>query len=344
MLSAEMNRTQLPLKLRLKSFFILMLPKFLLVLLILGTFGLLFFLSRTPLDLYWYGVQLSLFFLFVSFFFEWLRYSKKIQRAETIHKMGLELGNSKLDRADLSERIYQKQYNKLAGEYLGYKQSETEKSKEQMEYFSLWLHQIKTPIAAISLILQQNKEVSGQKQMEQELLRLDDYTHMALNYLKLEDVGKELDLEWVSIDEIIKETLKKYSILFIYNKIQLLYQPLEKNFLTDRQWLQVLVEQILSNSLKYTKTGKISIFLENGHTLVIEDTGAGIRQEDLPKIFEKGYTGLNGRLHEKSTGLGLFLSKKICNRLGHGLHIESELGSGTKVYIDFKRPDFQLFD
>ncbi|WP_220727587.1 hypothetical protein [Marinilactibacillus psychrotolerans] len=146
--------------------------------------------------------------------------------------MGLELGNSKLDRADLSERIYQKQYNKLAGEYLGYKQSETEKSKEQMEYFSLWLHQIKTPIAAISLILQQNKEVSGQKQMEQELLRLDDYTHMALNYLKLEDVGKELDLEWVSIDEIIKETLKKYSILFIYNKIQLLYQPLEKNFLS----------------------------------------------------------------------------------------------------------------
>ncbi|MFL2122018.1 ATP-binding protein [Marinilactibacillus psychrotolerans] len=108
--------------------------------------------------------------------------------------------------------------------------------------------------------------------------------------------------------------------------------------------MQVLVEQILSNSLKYTKTGKISIFLENGHTLVIEDTGAGIRQEDLPKIFEKGYTGLNGRLHEKSTGLGLFLSKKICNRLGHGLHIESELGSGTKVYIDFKRPDFQLFD
>lgn len=339
-----MNEQNLSLKLRLKNFFILMLPQFLLIFFLLVIFGLLFFLSRTPLALYWYGVQLSLFFLLISIVFQWLRYSRKIQRAESFHKLGLEVDKSKLDRADIAEKIYQKQYRKLTEEYLDYKQRETEKNKEQMEYFSLWLHQIKTPIAAISLLVQQNKEVSGQKQMEQELLRLDDYTHMALNYLKLEDVGKELDLEWVSIDEIIKETLKKYSILFIYNKIQLIYKPLEKNFLTDRQWLQVLVEQILSNSLKYTKTGKISIFLENGHTLVIEDTGAGIRQEDLPKIFEKGYTGLNGRLHEKSTGLGLFLSKKICNRLGHGLHIESELGSGTKVYIDFKRPDFQLFD
>lgn len=339
-----MNEQNLSLKLRLKNFFILMLPQFLLIFFLLVIFGLLFFLSRTPLALYWYGVQLSLFFLLISIVFQWLRYSRKIQRAESFHKLGLEVDKSKLDRADIAEKIYQKQYRKLTEEYLDYKQRETEKNKEQMEYFSLWLHQIKTPIAAISLLVQQNKEVSGQKQMEQELLRLDDYTHMALNYLKLEDIGKELDLEWVSIDEIIKETLKKYSILFIYNKIQLIYKPLEKNFLTDRQWLQVLVEQILSNSLKYTKTGKISIFLENGHTLVIEDTGAGIRQEDLPKIFEKGYTGLNGRLHEKSTGLGLFLSKKICNRLGHGLHIESELGSGTKVYIDFKRPDFQLFD
>ncbi|SFK29497.1 Histidine kinase-, DNA gyrase B-, and HSP90-like ATPase [Marinilactibacillus piezotolerans] len=142
----------------------------------------------------------------------------------------------------------------------------------------------------------------------------------------------------------LRDLLKIQSYELFRNKIQVVYQPLEKQFLSDPNWLQVLVEQILSNSLKYTKTGKISIFLEDGHTLVIEDTGAGIREEDLPKIFEKGYTGLNGRLHEKSTGLGLFLSKKICSRLGHRLHIESELGSGTKVYIDFKRPDFQLFD
>lgn len=339
-----MNEQNLSLKLRLKNFFILMLPQFLLIFFLLVIFGLLFFLSRTPLSLYWYGVQLSLFFLLISVVFQWLRYSRKIQRAESFHKLGLEVDKSKLDRADIAEKIYQKQYRKLTEEYLDYKQRETEKSKEQMEYFSLWLHQIKTPIAAISLLVQQNKEATAQKQMEQEILRLDDYTHMALNYLKLEDVGKELDLEWVSIDEIIKETLKKYSILFIYNKIQVVYQPLEKQFLSDPNWLQVLVEQILSNSLKYTKTGKISIFLEDGHTLVIEDTGAGIREEDLPKIFEKGYTGLNGRLHEKSTGLGLFLSKKICSRLGHRLHIESELGVGTKVYLDFKRPEYQLFD
>ncbi|SFK28983.1 hypothetical protein SAMN04488569_102045 [Marinilactibacillus piezotolerans] len=215
----DMNEQNLSLKLRLKNFFILMLPQFLLIFFLLVIFGLLFFLSRTPLSLYWYGVQLSLFFLLISVVFQWLRYSRKIQRAESFHKLGLEVDKSKLDRADIAEKIYQKQYRKLTEEYLDYKQRETEKSKEQMEYFSLWLHQIKTPIAAISLLVQQNKEATAQKQMEQEILRLDDYTHMALNYLKLEDVGKELDLEWVSIDEIIKETLKKYSILFIYNNL-----------------------------------------------------------------------------------------------------------------------------
>ncbi|WP_084172088.1 ATP-binding protein [Atopococcus tabaci] len=101
---------------------------------------------------------------------------------------------------------------------------------------------------------------------------------------------------------------------------------------------------MLSNSLKYTKTGKIRIYAESEHTLVVEDTGSGIRQEELPKIFEKGYTELSGRLHEKTTGLGLFLSRKICQRLGHQLKIESEVGKGTKAFLIFKRPELTIFD
>lgn len=329
---------QITLRIKLTSFLKTLWLQTLLFVILLFIFGILFFLSRTPMSIYWYGVQLSVFFYLLVVGIQWFLYLSKLKRAT--------LTQSEEQKGDLVERIYQQKYKNQSAEFREFRKKESEKSQEQMDYFSLWLHQIKTPIAAISLILQQNKALSSesQRQMEQELLRLNEYTHMALNYLKLEDAGKELDLEWVSIDEVIKYVLKKYSILFIYNKIQLDYQPVNKPFLTDRVWLQVLIEQILSNSLKYTKTGKISIYLKSDYTLVIEDTGAGIRQEDLPKIFEKGYTGLNGRLHEKSTGLGLFLSKKICGRLGHGLQIESEIGTGTKVYIDFGQTNLQVFD
>lgn len=199
-------------------------------------------------------------------------------------------------------------------------------------------------MAAISLLLQrQEGAVEGQKKIEQELIRLEDYTHMALNYLKLEDVGKEMDLEYVEVDEVIKETIKKYAILFIYNDIKLEYEELRLSVLSDRKWLQVLIEQLLSNSLKYTKKGTIRIYkLEDA--IVIEDTGSGIRKEDLPRIFEKGYTGFNGRLHEKSTGLGLFLSRKICERLGHQLTIHSIENQGTNAKIDFYREKFNSFD
>ena len=128
--------------------------------------------------------------------------------------------------------------------------------------------------------------MEGQKKIEQELIRLEDYTHMALNYLKLEDVGKEMDLEYVEVDEVIKETIKKYAILFIYNDIKLEYEELRLSVLSDRKWLQVLIEQLLSNSLKYTKKGTIRIYkLEDA--IVIEDTGSGIRKEDYHVFLKR---------------------------------------------------------
>ncbi|UDE94329.1 hypothetical protein LHA31_06800 [Carnobacterium viridans] len=209
-----------------------------------------------------------------------------------------------------------------------------------MDYFTLWLHQIKTPISAISLLMQRDTKSLFSHQMEQELVQIENYTHMALNYLKIEQSGSDLDFVQVSLDRVIKETVKKSSILFIYKHIQLDYQEIDKSVLSDEKWLKVLVEQIVSNSLKYTpEGGKIKIYMSptTEDQLIIEDTGIGIRSEDLPRIFERGYSGFNGRIHEKSTGLGLFLSQEITKRLGHGMSIESTVGKGTKVMIDLAR-------
>lgn len=304
-----------------------------------AVFGVVLFLTYQSLSYYWYGVQLVSFFFVISLFIQLYQYRKDVMQAAFLEKE-----KTPIDEKDYVIEVYQEKYQELLDDYYSYKQKEADKQSEQMDYFSLWLHQIKTPISAISVLLQKmEEETSEKKTMEEELVRLTDYTHLVLNYLKLEDVGKELEIEPFYLNDVISEALKKYSIFFIYRPVQLEYHRSKSVIESDRKWIQVLVEQILSNSLKYTPKGIIKVYTKD-QALVIEDTGSGISKEDLPKIFEKGYTGWNGRLHEKSTGIGLFISKKIADRLNHELRIESEVGIGTKVTIDFSRQETTLFD
>lgn len=309
------------------------------------TFAGIFVLGSLPLTLYFYSMELTLFFFLVYLIVQYFLYSK---RHKTIMQVGAAQSTRIEDVAagtDPADKVYLKKIGQLQQDIRNLTNEHAERQADQLDYFTLWLHQIKTPLSAISL-LNQSSNSAESKNISQEILRLEDYTHMALNYVKLEETGSEMDLSDVDLDTVIKKAVKKYSILFIYKGIKLDYQPLGIKVLSDGQWMQTILEQLLSNSLKYTASGTISIYMdsEKEQTLIIEDTGAGIRPEDLPKIFNKGYSGLNGRLHEKSTGLGLFLSRKICKRLGHDLTIESELSKGTRVSINLARQQLALFD
>lgn len=310
-------------------------------------YGILFILGRLPLEFYFYGILLTL-FLFLGFLIvQFVRYNQRYKILKYIETQPLTVLKELKTSVDPSEKFLLEEIDQLIEDIEEFRYSQQEKNTEQMDYFTLWLHQIKTPIAAMSLLMQQNKENPAlAKKVQQELIRVENYTHMALNYLKLEQAEKELDLDEVNLDRVIKKALKKYSILFIYNRIKLDYQPLKKSELSDENWLLILIEQILSNSLKYTpEEGTIKIYMDPHleNQLIIEDTGIGIRSEDLPKIFEKGYSGWNGKIQEKSTGLGLFLSKRICQRLGHKLTIQSEVGQGTRVSIDLNRKTVEIF-
>lgn len=308
-------------------------------------FGVIYFLNGQPLVLFLYSLQLSAFLLLIYLFIHYFQYAK---RYKLISSLGL-VNASRLEDLQSNsgpvDRLYIEKLEILLAQLRESENLHAERQTDQLDYFTLWLHQIKTPISAISLLTQSSRAKEA-KQVSQELVRLEDYTHMALNYIKLEEPGMELELLLVDVDDVIKKTIKKYSILFIYKGIRLDYQPLDMKVLSDGKWLQILLEQVLSNSLKYTPQGTISIYwdLVQAETLIIEDTGIGIRSEDLPKIFNKGYSGMNGRLHEKSTGLGLFLSKKICQRLGHRIVISSQPGIGTRAAIDMSRADLQVFD
>ena len=207
--------------------------------------------------------------------------------------------------------------------------------RETEDYFTLWAHQIKTPIAAMRLILQTRPENSA-GELSQELFRVEQYVEMVLNYLRLDSDSTDFVFKTCDLDGIIRQCVRKYAKQFIRRKISLEYEGTDVQVLTDEKWLCFVIEQLLSNALKYTNTGSIRIFTR-GETLVIEDTGIGIAPEDLPRVFEKGYTGYNGRTDKKATGIGLYLCKRILQKLGHEISISSVVGQGTSVSIDLSR-------
>ncbi|MBP3888920.1 MAG: sensor histidine kinase [Cellulosilyticum sp.] len=230
--------------------------------------------------------------------------------------------------------------------------------EEADDYYTLWTHQIKTPIAAMKLILQ-NLQYDDQKQQEAraskqvqsylalqgELFRIEQYADMALQYLRLESMSKDIILKEHRLYDIVANALKKYSVYFMRKNLQLEIEEFDTKVITDEKWLQFVIEQILSNSVKYTPQGKIIISTKNimsdesamqeAPVLVIQDTGIGIHSEDVPRIFDRGFTGYNGRMDKKSTGIGLYLCKKVTSKLSHTLTIHSEIGEGTTVQIGF---------
>lgn len=207
------------------------------------------------------------------------------------------------------------------------------KEKELQEYFLIWIHQIKTPITAGKLICDSDIE---NENIKKELIYIEDYTNMALSYLKMANHNTDMDISLVNLDDIIKPLIKKYAILFISNNIKLEYEKLNVKVITDSKWCMVVIEQLLSNAIKYTKNGIVSIsFNEKENYLEIKDNGIGIKDSDLPKIFDKGYSGFNGRQNQKSTGIGLFLVKQILDKLGQKVKLESKLGEGTSVKVYF---------
>ena len=207
--------------------------------------------------------------------------------------------------------------------------------QDMLDYYTLWAHQIKTPIAAMRLTLQQEDSASA-RQLLQELARAEQYVEMVMAYLRLTG-GSDFVLRECDLDTVVRSAVRRFAGEFIGRKLKLCYEPLHAACVTDEKWLRFVVEQVLSNALKYTRAGTITIAMEAPKTLVIRDTGIGIAPEDLPRIFEKGYTGYNGRIDQKASGLGLYLCRAVCKKLGHRITAESVPDCGTSVRIDLSQ-------
>ncbi|MFA7672539.1 MAG: sensor histidine kinase [Clostridia bacterium] len=243
-----------------------------------------------------------------------------------------------LDQLPEPQTLIEKDYRSMLD--ILYKQKcRTESDKamtitEMTDYYTIWVHQIKTPISAMRLILE--TEGSHDTELDQQLFRIEQYVDMVLTYIRTESSTTDYIIKKYPLDDIVKQAIRKYAKSFIHKKIALEYTDIKCTVLTDEKWLLFVIEQIISNSLKYTNEGRISIYMDRDQpkTLVIEDTGIGIQAEDLLRLCEKGYTGFNGRTDKKSTGIGLYLCKQILKKLSHKMKIESAVGKGTKVFLD----------
>lgn len=216
------------------------------------------------------------------------------------------------------------------------------KHQDMLEYYTLWGHQIKTPLSAIRLILQSQPGQQSEPLM-QELFKVERYVEMVLGYLRLDSMSSDLRLERCSVHQIVRQAVKKFTPQFIYNQLSLDLQDFDNRVITDEKWLLFVLEQLLSNAVKYTPSGGVTISMNERDVLIIRDTGVGISPEDLPRIFERGFTGANGRLDKTSTGLGLYLVKQILDRLQNRIEIESQPGKGTEVRLYLHRAELKAY-
>ena len=311
-------------------------------------FAVVLFLYQMPMEPAVYAIGLCMTLAVIVLAADSVRYRRKVETL-TWQLEAVKEGTEKLPESeDEVEQLYQRLLENAQIERTCQVGDILQEKSEMTDYFTLWTHQIKTPIAAMYLLLQQqipqqdrSQEIHFMKQyfiqkreIESELFKIEQYVEMVLQYLRLNSSVNDFVLQEYELDGMVRQAVRKYAPMFIRRKLSLHYEPLQVKAVTDEKWLTFVLEQILSNAIKYTSAGDIFVRMEGG-CLVVEDTGIGILPEDLPRIFDKGYTGYNGRSDKKASGIGLYLVKKILEKLGHKILIESEPGKGTKVKLLF---------
>ena len=303
-----------------------------------------------------YAAVLDAILLLITVFVGYLRYSIKVKVLSNALKRPVEEQAQLPEATDDAEILY---HRLLENQSIARSESESSAAVRQSrmrDYYSMWVHQIKTPISAMKLLLEAEREELGllicdEEQQaslkelsdnvalfEDELFRIEEYVSMALQYQRVSSTENDFVLEKVSVDGVIRDTIKKYAKIMIRRHIGINYSGTGQEVYTDGKWLAFMLEQILSNAIKYTPQGFVTIETaeeKDRFFITIKDTGIGIKAEDLPRVFEKGYTGYNGHADKKATGIGLYLCRQMADKLGHTIRMESELGKGTKVWIGF---------
>ena len=321
----------------LKSYLKKNIKVYILFVVFIAIFFIMFYLYNLPLEALIYTGSFCFFAALIAGFLDFVNYRESYKKLKFLEKNILNDLDALPKSLDMRIDYYHKIIEKLYEELEKLTQENRQKNTDMVDYYSMWVHQIKTPIAAMNFLLD-NEEVD-QKNLQQELFKIERYVEMVLTYIRLDSTSSDYVITKINLDEVVKDSVKKYATIFINKKIKLNYVSHETMVISDKKWLSFAFEQILGNSVKYTSAGGEITIETCENKLIIEDNGMGIKEEDLPRIFEKGFTGFNGRYEKKSSGLGLYLCKKTLDKLGHHIEISSKVGEGTRVEITFPQED-----
>ena len=299
----------------------------------IAIFFCIFSLYQLESEAFLYGTSLYLTvlicYLIFCFFRERLRHYRRQQQLSSINCSWNELdAPTSQESCDLQEMIRSlgQRCNELTTQLQSAKQ-------ESLDYYTTWVHQIKTPISVMQMILQ-SEDTPEHRELSAELFRIEQYVEMVLTYIRLGSDDHDFVFRECDLDTLIRQSIRKYASQFVRRKIRLIYEPVQLTVLTDEKWLSFILEQLLSNAVKYTLQGSVTITITPDKKLSVSDTGIGISPEDLPRIFEKGFSGYYGRSDKKSTGLGLYLCRQTADKLGIGIVADSTPGEGSVFTLD----------
>lgn len=297
-----------------------------------------FWIYRLPTEPVLYALLLTAVIGIAAGCVHFLRWRQQYQARERLMQPPALLQDTLPEPDNPAEAQYQQMLQNLRSIHTEAVNRTAQERTEMTDYYTQWVHQIKTPVSVMRMMLQA-EDTEEHRALQAELFRIEQYAEMALVYSRLDSSARDLVIRDTPLDPVIRAAIRKYAPLFIRKRLRIVYDGTEESALTDEKWLQFILEQLLSNAVKYTDSGSVTVTV-SGQTVCVADTGKGISPEDLPRIFEKGYTGRLGRADKQATGLGLYLCKKAASRLGHRLTAASEYGKGAAFTLHLQSDTF----
>ena len=296
--------------------------------------------SQVRLEDLAYLLILELFVLGVIMTVDLIRYKARVKQVEDLLKRPVAEQSYNVEAKDILEERYVDLIHAQEKSRMDTENIYSRSSKDMEQYYNIWVHQIKTPISGMNVLLQSMEPTEEVGELQNQLFSVEQYVDMALQYQKIKSTTNDFSFAEIPLNKVIRENIRKYARLFIAKKLAVRYEETALRVLTDEKWISFVLGQIITNAVKYSDKGSITISAyedECNTYLSVKDEGIGISPEDLPRVFERGYTGYNGRADKKSTGIGLFLCKSVTRMLGHKIQISSEPGKGTEVTIIFSK-------
>lgn len=296
--------------------------------------------SQVRLEDLAYLLILELFVLGVIMTVDLIRYKARVKQVEDLLKRPVAEQSYNVEAKDILEERYVDLIHAQEKSRVDTENISARSSKDMEQYYNIWVHQIKTPISGMNVLLQSMEPTEEVGELQNQLFSVEQYVDMALQYQKIKSTTNDFSFAEIPLNKVIRENIRKYARLFIAKKLAVRYEETALRVLTDEKWISFVLGQIITNAVKYSDKGSITISAyedECNTYLSVKDEGIGISPEDLPRVFERGYTGYNGRADKKSTGIGLFLCKSVTRMLGHKIQISSEPGKGTEVTIIFSK-------